>query len=523
MSRSIALRGALLVAFATVPLLTIASSHREAPFITNYPKLDATDLFMFNSYEPGREGYVTLIANYYPDQSPGSGPNYFQLDEKGRYSIRIDSNGDANEDMTFLFQFSNLLPDSNTGIRLPIGNARVGVPLKHVGPITATDQSALNTIETYELLVRRGGGSTELVRAADGSRRFTKPYDFAGTKTFGSEAAYEAYARQYIYTINIPGCAQPGKVFVGQRDEPFQINIGKIFDLVNFVPVEAGAVPGLPGIEQNRENDELANKNVTTLALEIHASCLTGSGNGVIGGWTTAIAPQVQVLSSNVSSTQASVNGGALTQVSRLGNPLVNEVVIGLIDKDRFNRSRPRDDARFLKYVTNPTLPAILDVLFRDAVNSVLETDVASLAPSNLPRQDLVTTFLTGFPGVNQLATVTPSEMMRLNTAIPATAPAQQNSLGVLGGDLAGYPNGRRPGDDVTDISLRVAMGRLCHPVTVNGAATDLGLCTPADAPVGTVPFTDGAPSNAADYDTVFPYFRTPYPGSTDFPAVARE
>jgi hypothetical protein len=312
-------------------------------------------------------------------------------------------------------------------------------------------------------------------------------------------------------------------VFAGQRDEPFQINVGKIFDLVNFVPVEAGAVPGLPGIEQSRENDELANKNITTLALEIHASCLTGSGNGVIGAWTSAITRQVQVLSRSSSTNVPAANGGAYVQISRLGMPLVNEVVIGLPDKDRFNRSKPAGDANFLTYVTNPTLPAILDSLFRAPVNSVLPTPVASIAPSNLPRQDLVTTFLTGFPGVNQLATVTPSEMLRLNTKIPAKPMAQQQALGVLADDLAGFPNGRRPGDDVTDIELRVAMGRLCHPVTINGAATDLGLCRPADAPVGTVPFTDGAPTSAADFDAVFPYLRTPFAGDTDFPAVARE
>lgn len=524
MIRSIAVRSAVAVALATISFIAHGSSHREAPFITNFPKLDATDLFMFNSYESGREGYVTLIANYYPFQDPFAGPNYFQLDETARYSIKIDNNGDAIQDLEFIFQFRNSLVNSGTGIKLPIGSAQVAVPLRHVGPITANDQSALNSKETYQVLMRRGvESSTSGVRGADGTENFTKPYDFAGTKTFSSEEAYEEYARQYIYTINIPGCEQPGRVFVGQRDEPFQINVGKIFDLVNFVPVEAGAVPGLAGIEQSRENDELANKNITTMALEVHTSCLTGSGNGVIGGWTTATTRQVQVLSRSSDTNRSSVSGGTNEQVSRLGMPLVNEIVIGLPDKDRFNRSRPSGDARFLTYVTNPTLPAILDALFRDAVNAVLPTDVASIAPSNLPREDLVTAFLTGFPGVNQLARVTPSEMMRLNTTIPAKPAAEQDPMGVLGDDLAGFPNGRRPGDDVTDIELRVVMGRLCHPVTINGAETDLGLCEPEDAPVGTVPFTDGAPSSAADFDAVFPYFRTPIPGDTDFPAVARE
>jgi hypothetical protein len=522
MSRVIRARCAVLVALAATPLLSYGSSHREAPFVTNFPKVDGTDLFIFNSYEAGREGYVTLLANYYPFQDAFGGPNYFMLDDTARYSISIDNDGDAVQDLEFIFQFTNALANSGTGIKLPVGSSSVAVPLQHVGPVSDADQSALNTKETYKVLLRRGTTpATSGINGVDGTRNLTKPYDFAGTKTFGSKEAYETYARQYIHTVNIPGCQQPARVFAGQRDEPFQINVGKIFDLVNFVPVEAGAVPGLAGIEQSRENDELANKNITTFALEVHASCLTGSGNGVIGGWTTALTRQVQVLSRSSNTNIAAATGGAFVQVSRLGMPLVNEVVIGVPDKDRFNRSKPSGDARFLTYVTNPTLPVILDSLFRAPVNAVLPTPVASLAPSNLPRQDLVTAFLTGFPGVNQLAKVTPSEMMRLNTKIPAVLPAQQNPLGVLGGDLAGFPNGRRPGDDVTDIELRVVMGRLCHPVTIGGTATDLKLCSPSDAPVGTVPFTDGAPTSAADFDAVFPYLQTPFAGSTDFPAVA--
>src|SRR6202011_1563337 len=178
-------------------------------------------------------------------------------------------------------------------------------------------------------------------------------------------------------------------------------------------------------------------------------------------------------------------------------------------DKDRFNASEPKDDGQFATYVTNPSFPAILDVLFNGAVNATLKTNYPNIAPGNLPRNDLVTTFLTGFKGVNQLATVTPSEMTRLNMGIAATPAAAQNTFGVVGGDLAGFPNGRRPGDDVVDIALRVVMGRLCYPVPLNGKDTDLGLCKPADAPVGKAPFTDGAPISAQDFDTQFPYLRT--------------
>ena len=157
-----------------------------------------------------------------------------------------------------------------------------------------------------------------------------------------------------------------------------------------------------------------------------------------------------------------------------------------------------------------------MNALFRDAVNATLGTNISDLAPTNIPRADLVTGFLTGFPGVNQLAPVTPSEMLRLNTAIPATGREQQQPLGVAAGDLAGFPNGRRPGDDAVDIALRVAMGALCHdlPLGDNGAPVNLGICDPSDAPIGNVALTDGVPISALDFENAFPYLVSPYPGS---------
>ena len=200
--------------------------------------------------------------------------------------------------------------------------------------------------------------------------------------------------------------------------------------------------------------------------------------------------------------------------MSRLGSPLVNELVIGISDKDKFSSSHPSNDGQFADYVTHPSLPELLNILFKDAVNTTLGTQIETLAPTNFPRTDLVAAFLTGIEGVNQLQTVTPSEMLRLNTAIAATASDQQSSFGVAGDDLAGFPNGRRPGDDVVDIALRVTMGALCHPIPVAGEATNLGFCTPEDASVGNVPFTDGAPSNADMMMNTFPYLATPIAGS---------
>ena len=183
--------------------------------------------------------------------------------------------------------------------------------------------------------------------------------------------------------------------------------------------------------------------------------------------------------------------------------------MIGLPFKDLFNHSEPKDDAQAADFVTNPTFPAIVDLLFRDALGAD-----SNIAPSNLPRTDLVAAFLTGFEGVNQLATVTPSEMMRLNTAIEPTPQASQNNLGVAAGDLAGFPNGRRPGDDTVDIVLRVAMGALCYDLPLPSGPTNLGFCTPDDAPVGDQPFIDGAPIDARDLQNAFPYLNTPLPGS---------
>ncbi len=523
--------GALLGAAiaSTFPLLASASSHREAPNITRMPTVDSTDFYLFRSYEPGRENYVTVIANYIPLQAPYGGPNYFALDAAALYEIHIDNDGDAVEDLTFQFRFKNTLANNGAGIKLPIGAAgaqqNVAVPLKNVGGVGVQNTAALNFRESYTLNVVRGkrrtGQSSAVTHAGTGATEFGKPYDFVGTKTFGSVANYDQYARSFISEASIPGCSQNARVFVGQRLEGFAVNLGRVFDLVNLVPVDGDSAPGAGdgggfpgGITQSQANNVIGDDNITSIALELPIACVTGAGNGVIGGWTSASLRQARILNPNPTFAKPEVNGGAFTQVSRLSNPLVNELVIGLPDKDRFNASQPKNDGQFATYVTNPTLPALLDVLFRDAVNQTLGANIANLAPQNFPRNDLVTTFLTGFPGVNQLKQVTPSEMQRLNTGIAPTAAAAQSTFGVVGNDLAGFPNGRRPGDDVVDIALRVVMGRLCYPIPVNGAPTDLGLCTPANAAVGNVPFTDGAPLSAADFDTRFPYLKTPLPGA---------
>lgn len=504
---------------ASAPVFS--ASHREAPFITHMPKVDSTDFYMFRSYETGRENYVTLIANYQPLQDPNGGPNYFSMDENAVYEIHIDNNGDAVEDITFQFDFSNTLANNGEGQSLTIGGETVAVPLKHIGGLSAGDSSALGFNETYSVNVisgdRRTGTSSAVTNSTDASTTFTKPYDNTGNKTF---ADYSAYANQYVYGIDIPNCSTPdAKMFVGQRKESFAVNLGEVFDLVNFVPIDNNAGLGA-GIDQDVANNDLAGKNITSIAIEVPISCLV-DGNDTIAAWTTASVPQARIYNPNATFEQPTANGGSLVQVSRLGNPLVNEVVIGVKDKNKFGAAEPKDDgANFATYVTHPTLPALLNVLFLDAVNGLVGGGLTDLAPTNFPRTDLVAAFLTGFASVN--ADGSTAEMMRLNTDVDVTAAGSQNSLGVVAGDLAGFPNGRRPGDDVTDVALRAMMGALCHPVAIdldaNGTTGDvgdnLGLCAPGDAAVGTVPFTDGAPLSDADFDATFPYLTTPLAGS---------
>lgn len=458
-------------AAAAFTLHAFASSHREAPLITSTPKLDAADFYAFNSYEAGRSDYVTLIANYLPLQDPYGGPNYFALDPDALYEIHIDNTGDAIEDLTFQFRFSSTSRD----IALPIGppgNRKTNaVPVLNVGVISAGNTASLNRLETYTIDLirgpRRSGARSAISHAVGGATTFAKPVDNIGTKSIPN---YEAYAGTHIYPITLPGSAVPGRVFVGQRKDPFVVNLGETFDLVNISTSPLGPV--------DANQDSLYEKNVTAIILEIPKSLLTNAAGPAIACWTTS----------------SKVQGAVITQMSRLGQPLVNEVVIGMKDKDKFNASEPKDDgANFLDYVTHPTLPTIIELLYGAA---------GVIAPTTFPRQDLVTVFLTGLPGVNQLGV---GEMLRLNTTTPAVAAALQNPLGVIAGDNAGFPNGRRPGDDVVDIALRVVMGKLLP----------LG-----EAPSGQLPFTDGAFVNASLFAQTFPYLRPPLAGSPNEPGV---
>jgi len=374
------------------------------------------------------------------------------------------------EDITFRFT------NTRQNLTINVNGINVPVPLVQTGQIGVGNTANLNVIESYSISMIRGGRRYVITNAATNASQFEKPVDNIG---FNTLPAYAAYAAAHIYNIAIPGCPTNGRVFVGQRKDPFVVNLGETFDLINYAnPIgEAFA---------NTARDDLADKNVTSLELEVPTACLVAS-DPVIGAWTTTSRPRDDVFGRD---------SDDVIQVSRLGMPLVNELVIGLKDKDAFNASQPRMDGQFLFYVTNPSFPALMGAIFGGA---------GVKAPTLFPRADLIATYLTGIKTVNQPANVRPAEMLRLNTSTPVTAAGSQIRLGVIGGDSAGFPNGRRPGDDVVDVTLRVAMGRL---ITLGFFGT------PTQAPSGGLDFTDGAIVNDSFFDNTFPYLKTPLAGS---------
>jgi hypothetical protein len=370
----------------------------------------------------------------------------------------VDNDADAVEDITFQFRFRTETRNQDTF-------------LYNTGQITSLEDADWNVRQFYS--VTRIDGPRRSGRAQVLAENLPSPPVNVG---FRSIPDYASVATQAIRAL-----PNGISVFAGQREEGFYVNLG-IFDLLGVPPAD------------NVVTDSLAGMNVHSIALELPISALTANGsrpavatdaNAVIGVWSTASRPSVTARNG-----AQEVHSGRYVQVSRLGQPLVNEVVIPRRLKDAFNSIPPTQDAVALPVVQDPEVPKLLAALF----------GVRSPAA---PRADLVTIFLTGLPGLNQPPNVTPSEMLRLNVAIrPTPAP---NPLGVIGGDVAGFPNGRRPGDDVTDIELRVAMGRLIT----------LGLFgDPADAPSGDLDFTDGALVTAGDFDAGFPYLRAPLPGN---------
>ena len=355
---------------AAAGITAFGSSHREAPGITGRPKLDGTDFYAFRSYEPGREGFVTLIANYIPLQDAYGGPNFFAMDPDAVYEIHVDNNGDAREDLTFQFRFKT----TYRNLAVPAGGSDVAVPLINIGADRPEPRRHRQPERARDLQVvahpRRPAhraARDDPQRARRNSNTFMKPADRIGDKSIPN---YAQYADSHIYDVKIPGCSN-GRLFVGQRREGFVVNLAEAFDLINLNPL--GPVDGTENV--------LADKNVTSLAVEVPIACLTSGSDPVIGAWTTA---------SERMSSEDDAGGVAPGLAPR---PSARERAGHRAEgQGQVQRERAEGTTRSSRtYVTNPTLPVLIEALF------------GVPAPAT-PRNDLVAVFLTGVPGLNQPA-----------------------------------------------------------------------------------------------------------------------
>lgn len=437
----------------------LGSSHREAPLITADPLADNCDTYAFVS--PDDPSTVTVIANYIPLEEPAGGPNFSKFADDVFYEIHIDNDGDAKSDIRYQFTFKTEVRNPNTF-------------LYNTGPITSLDDPDWNIRQTYSMT-----NSTVTSLGRPVTNLPTPPVNIGPAST----PNYESLASEAIVTL-----PNGIKAFCGQRDDPFFVDLGGVFDLLTIRVLPGDTGGGVDGV---------AGFNTHTIALQIPIELLTADGeiptgaddpDAVIGVWATASRQKVSVLRENGQPPQTN---GPWVQVSRLGMPLVNEVVIPLGNKDRWNSSKPVDDGQFLYYVTDPELAALLHLIYG------LEVPLTG-------RDDLVAVFLTGISGLNQPPNVVASEMIRLNTAIAPTdrSSAEFSRLGVLGGNLDGFPNGRRLEDDVTDIELQAVAGvtyKLFHPdYELDPLASRLG---------------DGVDANELPFSTSFPYMATPHQG----------
>ena len=456
------------------------SSHREAPEIAKDPVADSTDVYAFVS--PDQPGTVTLIANYVPLQEPAGGPNFYEFGDDVRYEIHIDNNGDGQPDVTYRFQFQTRLRNPDTF-------------LYNTGPILSLDSPNWNRRQFYAVSkVNAQGGITSLAVGLA-----CPPCNIGPLST----PDYPALAGAAVH-----GLGGGVKVFAGQRAEGFYVDLGSIFDLANLRPFQqlhnqfgmnvfTGPAPGV-----NATN----HLNVHSIAIQVPATDLVRSGasgeadpRSVIGVWTTASRQRVRLWDAD---NGENLDSGPFRQVSRLGNPLINEVIIALGDKDRWNTLPPAGDKQFAHYYAHPELAGLLPVLYPGVF-----PNLAALVKSGQARADLEAILLTGIPagivpGFQNSTGPLQADMLRLNTAISPTA--NPNILGVIGGDLAGFPNGRRVFDDVVTIELRAIAG-LTVPLVDK-------TFTP-DKAAGQV--TDGLdPSSvSAPYLGQFPYLGVPYSG----------
>jgi hypothetical protein len=445
-----------------------ASSHREAPLISEDPVADNTDVYAFVS--PDTPDTVTIVANWIPLEEPAGGPNFYKFGDEVLYELNIDNDGDARDDIVYQFRFKTDVQNEDTF-------------LYNTGPITSLTDPAFNIRQEYSVTRVQHG-----IRQSLGQHLSTPPVNIGPRST----PDYASLAAAAVHTLQ-----DGSKVFAGQRDDPFFVDLGSVFDLLGLRPLNPAHLIPLPAAAGV---DGLKGFNVHTIALQVPKRLLThdgslgsdpGNPNSIIGVYSTTWRRRVRVLRSDRSGDDdrdgesGDADAHDWVQVSRLGMPLVNEVVIPLADKNRFNASDPQDDAQFLPYVLDPEPARLIPVLYPGVV----------VPPS--PRNDLVAIFLTGIAGLNQPAHVRPSEMIRLNMGFaPSATP---NRLGLLAGQNDGFPNGRRLQDDVVDIELRALAGGTPFTPSFNIAPNNI--------------LTDGVDANDRPFLTAFPYLPLPAQG----------
>ena len=466
------------------PSNAFASSHAEAPLISQDPRADNTDLYAFVS--PDNTNTVTMVANYIPLESPASGPNFYSFDDTVLYELKIDNSGDGQPDIAYQFRFNTTTRNPNTF-------------LYNTGPIGSLTDSSWNRPQTYSVtLVHFNADGKQQGPGKVLGTNIPTPPDNIGPR---STPIYDNLAGAAV--TSLPGGI---KVFAGQRDDPFFVDLGSIFDLAglrpfnpfHLIPLAAG-----PG------RDALKNDNVHSIEIQVPTSQLVSFSSPTIGIYASASRQKVRILDEN----GTTKGRGPWVQVSRLGNPLINEVVIPLGQKDYWNREDPANDSQFESLYTAPEVSRLENALYGTLPQG--HAGGALQAIDATGRSDLDTILLTGIPGVNFTGS-TKSDLLRLNTAITPGAngacpggtasSAAPDRLGPLGasGDLCGYPNGRRLGDDVIDIDLRAfaqGYGPFLH--------TALGL--PDKSPNDLL--GDGVDTNDVSFSDTFPYVAAPHQG----------
>jgi len=472
--------GALLLSPA-VPVAR-ASSHREAPLISQDPNADNTDLYAFVS--PDRPDTVTIVANYIPLEEPAGGPNFAAFGDDVLYAINIDNDGDGEEDIQYRFRFKTTIRDPNSF-------------LYNTGPIASLHDSNWNMPQTYTVTrVERGEHGSGKARVL-GSDIPTPPVNVGPRST----PDYEALAAAAV--TDLPGGV---KVFAGQRDDPFFVDLGSVFDLAglrpfngaHLIPLDPG--PGVDGVGGFNTHSIVIQVPIDQLTRNHRTPSGPDDPTAVIGVYASASRKRVRILRDDGTTRQEA----SWVQVSRLGEPLVNEVIIPLGKKDFWNRSDPADDAQFVPFYRSPELARVVNVLYGDKLVAL------GGAPARATdRDDLVLILLTGvpLPGGHNLNFTgnAKADLLRLNLAIAPTHPVGQGDpLGVLNGDLAGFPNGRRLEDDVTDIELRAVADGYGSLL-----ASLFGL--PNHSPNNQI--GDGVNQNDMPFLPHFPYVATPHQG----------